>query len=209
VKSPSVHEQIRAYGGETLSNKQIIDLLLPGMGPGQLDAWRPDELISMSGQQLMEECELTKLQASRIVALGEFVRRCGAMSKHACVNSPRLAGEYLLPKARGLTEEVFGVVCLNSRARIISDRIISKGTSTGTLVGPREVLREALLRGAVSVLVWHNHPSGDPSPSREDISLTKRIRSGCEAIGVPLADHIIVGADTYHSFRASEGWDVR
>jgi DNA repair protein RadC len=186
-----------------------MDLLLPGMGTGQLDAWRLGELISMSGQQLVEECGLTKFQASRIVALGEFVRRCGAVSKLACINSPRLAGEYLLPKARGLTEEVFGVVCLNSRSRIISDRIVSKGTSTGTLIGPREVLREALLRGAVSVLVWHNHPSGDPNPSREDISLTRRIREGCGAIGVPLADHIIVGADTYHSFRSSEGWDVR
>jgi DNA repair protein RadC len=157
----------------------------------------------------MLECEITKAQASKIVALGEFVRRCGTVTKTDCINTPRLAGDYLLPKAKGLTEEVFGVVCLNSRARIMSDRVISKGTATGTLIGPREVLREALLRGAVSVLVWHNHPSGDPNPSREDITLTKRLRSGCEAIGVTLADHIIVGADTYYSFRASEGWDVR
>jgi len=61
--------------------------------------------------------------------------------------------------------------------------------------------------GASSVLVWHNHPSGDPTPSREDINITKRIRGAGEMLGIVLSDHIIVGNDSWHSFRAAEGWD--
>lgn len=70
-----------------------------------------------------------------------------------------------------------------------------------------EFFREALRYGATSALAWHNHPSGEPSPSREDIQLTNRLRSAGDSLGVPLADHVIVGNDTYHSFRAAEGWD--
>jgi len=73
--------------------------------------------------------------------------------------------------------------------------------------GTWECFGEALRYGATSALAFHNHPSGDPTPSREDVQLTKRLRASGESLGVPLADHLILGAERYHSFRAAEGWD--
>ena len=98
------------------------------------------------------------------------------------------------------------MVALNARGALLADRILAQGTATACLVGPREFFREALRYGASSALAWHNHPSGDPSPSREDIVLTRRLRAAGENLGVPLADHVVLGFDSFHSFRAAERW---
>lgn len=92
-------------------------------------------------------------------------------------------------------------------ANLLADRVLAHGTSTACLISPREFFREALRYGATSALAWHNHPSGDPTPSEEDIRLTSRLRSAGESLGVPLADHMILGHEGWHSFRAAEGWD--
>jgi DNA repair protein RadC len=123
------------------------------------------------------------------------------------LNSPRAAGEYLLQRCQGWTEERFGLLALNNRGDLIADRILSQGTSNATVISPREFFREALRYGATTTVAFHNHPSGDPTPSREDIVLTRRLRSAGESLGVPLGDHLVVGQGRYHSFRAAEGWD--
>jgi DNA repair protein RadC len=123
------------------------------------------------------------------------------------INSPRACGAYLLSRCHGWTEERFGLLALNSKGDLLADRILSQGTSNATLISPREFYREALRYGASTAVAFHNHPSGDPTPSREDILLTRRLRSAGEALGVPLGDHLIVGRDRFHSFRAAEGWD--
>jgi DNA repair protein RadC len=105
--------------------------------------------------------------------------------------------------------ESFLILALNAKGRIIGYKIIGQGTVSACLAGPREVLRSALVLGACSILVSHNHPSGDPSPSREDGLLTRNLRAGCEAIGIPLADHIILGRDEFYSFRSRENWDSK
>ena len=123
------------------------------------------------------------------------------------ITSPRAAGDYLLPRCQGLGEERFGLLALNAKGELLAERVMSQGTATGTLVSPREFFREALRYGATSALAYHNHPSGDPAPSREDTQLTHRLRAAGESLGVPLADHLILGRESYHSFRAAEGWD--
>lgn len=99
------------------------------------------------------------------------------------------------------------MLALDAKGALLADREISKGTATGTLITPREFFREALRYGATTALAWHNHPSGDPTPSREDCTITKRLRAAGEGLGIPLTDHIIMGAERNHSFRAAEGWD--
>ena len=100
-------------------------------------------------------------------------------------------------------------MCLNARGEVIADRILGMGTPPWLVVTPREVMREALRYGATTVLAWHNHPAGGAEPSREDIVLTRRLREVADLIGVPLNDHIIVGRETYYTFRVVEGWDRR
>jgi DNA repair protein RadC len=123
------------------------------------------------------------------------------------ITSPRAAGDYLLPRCQGWGEERFGLLALNAKGELLAERILSQGTSTGTMISPREFFREALRYGATTALAFHNHPSGDPGPSREDLQLTKRLRAAGESLGIPLADHLILGREAYHSFRAAEGWD--
>lgn len=100
--------------------------------------------------------------------------------------------------------EVFGMLCLSSKLDIVAYHEVSRGTIDSALVMPRDVFRTALLAHAASVVVAHNHPSGDVTPSPEDMALTLRLKDAGDLVGVPLADHLIVTLGTrYYSFRES------
>lgn len=139
----------------------------------------------------------------------ELARRCHRGAERPRITSPRAAGEYLLPRCRGWSEERFGLLALNAKGDLLAERILSLGTATATLISPREFFREALRFGASTALAFHNHPSGDPTPSREDVQLTRRLQAAGDSLGVPLSDHLILGHERYHSFRVAEGWDQK
>ena len=98
------------------------------------------------------------------------------------------------------------VVCVNTKNQPTAIHTVSIGTLNSSLVHPRELYKAAILANANAVILSHNHPSGDPTPSREDLALTRRLREAGDALGVPLVDHLIVGAAVFHSFRSAEGW---
>lgn len=102
---------------------------------------------------------------------------------------------------RGEKQEHFLAVILDTKNRIIREILVSKGTLNGSLVHPREVFAPAIRERAASVLVIHNHPSGDPSPSHEDIEITHRLRETGDLIGIPLLDHVILGEDNFVSLK--------
>ena len=91
------------------------------------------------------------------------------------------------------------LLMLNSKAKLLGETNISKGTVNASLITPRELFIEALQKNAVSIIILHNHPSGDPMPSREDILVTQRIREGGSLLGIELLDHIIIGDNCYVS----------
>ena len=93
------------------------------------------------------------------------------------------------------------LLLLNTKTRLIGESNISKGTVNASLVSPRELFVEALQKNAVSIILLHNHPSGDPTPSREDILVTKRVAQAGKMIGVELLDHIIIGNNCYSSMQ--------
>ena len=96
--------------------------------------------------------------------------------------------------------EIFSVVLLSAKHRIIGVNVVSMGSLTATLVHPREVFKPAILANAAALILCHNHPSGDPTPSQEDLEITRRLRSGAEILGIRLLDHVILGDGTYLSF---------
>ena len=207
----STAETVARYGPEALSDSQLIESMLSRVRPGRAEeilvrAGTLGRLVSMGPAEL-QALGLTKTEMGRFAVLQEVHRRSTRCIDAPKVTSPRAAGAYLLPKVQGWTEERFGMLALNAKGELLADRVLSHGTATATLISPREFFREALRYGATSALAWHNHPSGDPTPSREDMALTGRLRSSGESLGVPLADHIILGSDRWHSFRAAEGWD--
>ena len=95
------------------------------------------------------------------------------------------------------------MVLLDARTRVMACPEISRGTLSTSLVHPREVLRPAVVAHCASIIVAHNHPSGDPSPSAEDHAVTRRLADAAELMGIPLLDHVIVGDGEYHSYRDS------
>lgn len=98
-------------------------------------------------------------------------------------------------------QEVFGIACLNAKNRVISIDKISVGTINSTLVHPREVFKVALMKNAARIVAFHNHPSGDPTPSDDDLNITSRLMKAGEIIGIELLDHIIIGDGEFVSLK--------
>ncbi len=106
---------------------------------------------------------------------------------------------YLQPRFSGLLQEVFVVVALDARNAIVSDVEIARGWLTGVDVHPREVFRPLIRLAAAGAVVAHNHPSGDPTPSPDDVALTRRLRRAGDLMGIPVLDHVVIGAQGYAS----------
>lgn len=210
-------ERLLAGQGEGLSEADLLALLWGSGRRGQSSLDLAQSLLAAAGglrgllalglQDWIDQPGLGPAKACQLWAALELSRRAQRGGNRPRITSPRAAGDHLLPRCQGWTEERFGLLALNAKGELLAERILSQGTSTGTLISPREFFREALRYGATSALAFHNHPSGDPAPSREDALLTRRLRAAGDSLGVPLADHLILGTDRYHSFRAAEGWD--
>jgi len=146
-------------------------------------------------------------RAARVLAAVELGRR--ALAREAGVRpqfrSPVELGQYLMPLYGGHRVERFGVLLLDTRLRLIRTSVLATGSADGVVVEPRDVYREALLASATGVVVFHNHPSGDPAPSSDDRLVTARLMHAGQLLGVTLVDHIILGAGRYYSFRAENG----
>ncbi len=151
----------------------------------------------------MEFKGLTKLQANKIAACVEIGKRLNALKYQdkIHVKGPKETSDYLMPKMRFLKKERFVVLFLNTKNKIIGEETISEGTLTGCLVHPREVYQSAILKNAAAIIVAHNHPSGEPQPSREDKELTDMLFKAGKTIGIPLYDHVVIGDGIYYSFQ--------
>ncbi len=212
-------ERLLAGQGESLSDADLLALLwgsgLKGRSAVELAQHTLSTCGGLAGLAALglEDWQaipgVGPARSGQLWAALELARRCNRGPERPRINSPRVAGAYLLPRCQGWSEERFGLLALNAKGDVLAERILSIGTATATLISPREFFREALRYGASSALAFHNHPSGDPTPSREDIQLTRRLQAAGESLGVPLSDHLILGCGRYHSFRASEGWDLK
>jgi DNA repair protein RadC len=118
------------------------------------------------------------------------------------INSPEAIAHYV-EDMRDLAQEVFVTLTLNTKNRVIKRHLVSLGTVNSTLVAPREVFRPAILNGASSIIVAHSHPSGDPSPSAEDIRITRKLVEAGKILEIPVLDHLIIGDGLPFSLRES------
>jgi DNA repair protein RadC len=105
----------------------------------------------------------------------------------------------------GLPAEEFWAIGLDARHRVVFDEMLARGSLTGVEIHPRDVFRRLIRSGVAAVIFTHNHPSGDPAPSRADLELTTRLREVGEVCGIPVLDHVVVGTDGFESL-ASRGW---
>ena len=117
------------------------------------------------------------------------------------LGSPRETASALMIPLQDQPGEVFAILCVSTKLRVIAYHEVSRGTLDATLVHPREVFKAALLANAAAIILTHNHPSGDPIPSADDVQLTRRLVDAGALLGVEVLDHIIVGDGRYYSFR--------
>lgn len=221
-------ERLAAVGAEALSAAELVALLL-GTGDGKRSALAlaedllarhaaDDDPAGLRGLAAVPAGELEALaglgpaKVGRLVAARELGRRLGERSGPAPaeIGSADDAWRLLAPRLEGLDRERFVVVLLNRKHAVLGVELVAIGTLDATLVHPREVFKPAIRRSAAAVLLAHNHPSGDPTPSPEDHALTRRLLEAADVLGLQVLDHLVIGAGRYASLRErTELWRGR
>lgn len=207
-------EKLIKYGVGSLSNAELIAVIIR---TGYLEDTAIDlanRLISIdsSGISFLSHAEVEELtaikgighcKAAQIIAaveLGKRISSRGGQDKLR-VDSPLVIAELLMEEMRYLKREHFKIAILDTKNQIISIQDISVGNLNSSIVHPREVFNIAIKRSANSIILVHNHPSGDPTPSTEDINITHRLIDAGDIIGIKVLDHIIIGDNKYISFK--------
>ena len=209
------YEKCLKQGAEALSDAELLAVLLRTGTKGENVLALAKRLLYEDGgagllgihqfsfQSLMKLKGIGKVKAVQILCLSELAKRLSKASVEPRLrfSSSQSVAEYYMEDLRHRNQEVMKLLLLNSKAELIDETNISKGTVNASLVTPRELFVEALKKEAVSMILLHNHPSGDPTPSRDDILTTKRISECGLLIGIELLDHIIIGNNCYVSFQ--------
>ena len=153
-------------------------------------------------EKLMRELEIPKVKACQIVACLELGRRFFKKDEEEIyIHDSKDAYNYLKDKIANLKKEQFRGLYLNSRNKLIHDEVISLGTLTTNLVHPREVFQPAIQYSAAAIILAHNHPSGYPEPSEDDIKITQQLIEASKIINIEILDHIIIGKNKYFSLK--------
>ena len=154
-------------------------------------------------EELMAVKGIGKVKAIRLKCVTEFSKRIvrQGFGSGVCFQTPAIIAEYYMEQLRHLEEEQILLVMTNNKNQLLKDSIISKGTVNMSVISPREVFLTAFKMRAVHIILVHNHPSGDPIPSKEDFEVTQRIHEAGQLLNIPLVDHIIIGDNSYISFK--------
>jgi DNA repair protein radc len=210
-------EKLAAHGARALGDAELIAILLrTGVsGANAIEVARQllEKYGSLTGLSRCSVDELSKIKGVKFTKAVQLVAAFGLGDRLARerwvkqkIDSPELANELVGPELRRLQKESLRVILLDTRYHLIRVEEISLGSINESIAHPRDVFRPAVISSAYAVIVVHNHPSGDPSPSQTDHSLTRRLAEAAELLQIKLLDHIIIGApsDTspgYFSFK--------
>lgn len=209
------YEKCALRGAQSLSDAELLAVLLRTGTKGENAVELAERILYHSGetgllgihqfsmQKLLKLKGIGKVKAIQILCLSELAKRLAKASvkKTVTFSSPDSIAEYYKEDLRHEKQEIMKLLMLDSKSNLLGETDISKGTVNASLITPRELFVEALDKDAVGIVLMHNHPSGDPSPSREDILTTRRIREAGALVGIELLDHIIIGNNCYTSFR--------
>lgn len=207
-------EKMSFYGAETLSDAELLAILIGHGYKGKSALVLAQELLEEGGRNLgfLGDClpeELSKLpgigmaKASQIVAACQLGKRMATrpVKRRIGVNNPEKIANLFMEKMRYYKKEFFSVIILNTKLEIISLEDVFVGTANTTLIHPREVFSKAIRLGANGIILVHNHPSGNPEPSQQDRDITLRLAQSGNLLGIKIFDHIIIGDGSYFSFK--------
>lgn len=216
-KDERPREKLLIHGADTLSNTELIALLIRNGTRQQTAVDLAREILKLGKDNLVELGRLSVKELMKIKGIGEAKaigivaalelgrrRQAGQAHNKIVVSSSSDIARFLQVRLQDHRREVFAVLFLNRSNKINHFEIVSEGGITGTVADPRIILRRALEEDAVSIILCHNHPSGSLKPSRADELLTSKIRDAARLMDIQVLDHIIVSDSGYYSF-ADEG----
>ena len=206
-------EKLARSGAESLGDNELLAILLGAGTRGRsaldvandlLDSGGGLRGLSRLGRDEIDRAHgIGEARAARVQAAIELGRR--ALSRDPAERplfmTPGEVAAYLLPQFGNHPVERFGVLLLDTRHRLVRARILSVGSLDASVVHPREVFREAIAGGAAAVVLFHNHPSGDPTPSRDDLALTRRLMTAGDIVGIDVLDHLVLADTRYASMK--------
>jgi len=204
-------ERLLKHGQEHISDAHLIAIILRTGGSGSsavdiamelLDTFGSLRKISLASPgELCRTKGLGKAKAAQLIAALALGRRAVSeqLPRGPVFSTGKDVFDYFHPRLSGLKKEVFYCVLLDVKNRLLQDVKVSEGTLTSSPIHPREAFINAVRESAASVIFAHNHPSGDPSPSRDDILITERLEDAGNMIGIKVLDHIIIGDGQYSS----------
>lgn len=213
-KEEQPYEKIERLGPKALTDAELLAIILRTGSKDNPSLSAARKLLSMDsrglpGIHVLTPKELTsikgigKVKSYQLKAVSEISKRLSksyAISRFR-ITSPASVANIFMEEMRYLNKEHIKVVFMDTKNGIISDKDISIGTVNASLVDPRDVFIEALKVEAVQIIIMHNHPSGDPEPSEDDIDVTNRLLEASKLIGIELLDHIIIGDGTFVSLK--------
>ena len=206
-------ERLKAHGAHALSSAELLAIVLGTGAAGRSSlalahevlAWAGGSLRRIAGQPVAALTKLGGIGSARAIAVHaalELGRRAAGEEREdgAPMRSPRDVFAVFAPRLEDLPVEEFHVAVLDSQHRLERDVTITRGILNSSLVHPREVFREAIAERAAAVILVHNHPSGDPTPSADDRVVTEQLAAAGRLLDIPVHDHVIIGRGRYTSF---------
>lgn len=211
------YEKMEKYGAERLSDAELLAIIIRTGSSRETSVALAQRILKTDEKHAGLAClhELTleelrslsgigRVKAIQIKALMELSKRIAStytMDNRVIIRSPEDVCRLLMEEMRHLKQEVFKVILLNTKNHVMRCRDVSMGSLTASIVHPREVFKEAVKAGSSGVIFAHNHPSGDPQPSTEDIETTARLVNAGNILGIKVVDHIIIGEGKYVSLK--------
>lgn len=205
-------ERLIRFGPDTLSDAQLLAIIIrTGSRQRTVIDTAYELLQKFGGLKGLDEASVQELRkykglgiakVAQIKAAFELGKRLLTEKVNEQVfNSAYTVFRYCAPKLTGLKKESFIALLLDTKLRLIREVKVSEGILNQSLVHPREVFKEAVRDSAYALILVHNHPSGDPSPSESDLKITERLKKASEIIEIPILDHVIIGRDSYFSMK--------
>ena len=205
------YERCMEQGAGALNNAELLAVILRTGSVGEnslelasrlLSIESLPGLVSMTVAQLTSIRGIGRVKAMQLQCIGELARRLGTARQQGTVlDSPQAVGNYYMNRLKDERQEQVILVLLNNKGALIRDLVLTKGTVNQTILSPREVFIEAFRYQAVKIILIHNHPSGDPTPSKEDIDVTRQIQKVGELTAILLLDHVIIGDGRFISLK--------
>ena len=207
-------EKLYRYGVKSLSNSELIAVIIRTGSKGDTAIQLAETIISLDDrgigflsdatiEELTDVKGIGNCKAAQLLAAIELGKRISAYKKedNIRISCPNDIADLLMEEMRYLKKEYFKIAILDTKNQIITIENISIGNLNSSIVHPREVFNMAIKRSANSIILVHNHPSGDPTPSSEDINITNRLIEAGNILGIKVLDHIIIGDNKYISFK--------